>query len=255
MKLAFFLALPHTKAGNLDHLGTLFKGVLIEQSTHTVEEVEYPTGIWILTIPRKRELASATTDLSEKATYVFTMRRVDTQGPLTPKMLGYKASTAESGLWDMWCIHPSGLDLNGDGKIDRKEWLAGTAIFRKLARFRLNNKNITLGGTHILGPWSAKKLQKLFGDAVDCVLYPREPKDTQVVKGRLVVNSWTFNKAGGIRLPWVYAGEIPEDLAKVDYDPTQDDINRDVVATEPKPILAHIDTAPKRTKGTVNAQR
>ena len=43
-----------------------------------------------------------------------------------------------------------------------------------------------------------------------------------------VVSSWNIIKDENIRIPWVYFGDNPEALAKVDYKPTVVEVRDDV---------------------------
>ena len=139
-----------------------------------------------------------------------------------------KKSSAKDGTWDIWCVSPQGFDLNGDGKIDYSEWKCGTAFFRKLKRFGKNNKNKDGQKIKILGPWSAKELQRRYDTEVDCILFTEVPDETEIVDGEVNVLSYRFVKSDGIRTPWCYFGESPERLAEVDYVPSNSDITNDV---------------------------
>jgi len=226
-KFTFFLALPHNIQP--DELEDTLVGI----------EVQQHNDIWNLKIADFQEITDdkkkVKKDFTEeewatvKGWHSFNIRKV----PIRENAgIGLnKDSIATDGSWDIWVVSPEGFDLNGDGRIDYTEWKTGTKLFRKLARFNKHSKNKDIDNkAYIQGPWSAKELQRKFGADVDCILYMEAPDEVDSTGGGITILSWKFIKDDGIRIPWVYAGESPEGLADIDYNPSNSDIDADVEA-------------------------
>lgn len=138
-----------------------------------------------------------------------------------------RPSTAPTNKWDIYGVIPQGYDRDGDGKIDFSHWKSGTRMFRRIKKFILSPLNQNAEGEYrLMGPWSAKKIQREAPILADKLFYVQKPifdVNHQIIG---------YQKTGDFRLPWVILGQNPEDMSKIDYDPTDNDVDSDVEVEE-----------------------
>jgi hypothetical protein len=132
-------------------------------------------------------------------------------------------STAPTNKWDIYGVMPQGIDQDGDGKIDSEHWKSGTRMFRRLKKFIRSGQNINAQSEYkLMGPWSAKCIERNFPNLADKLFY------VQVPIYDVNHNITGYQKTGSFRLPWIILGQNPEDLSKLDYDPSDNDVDNDV---------------------------
>lgn len=107
-------------------------------------------------------------------------------------------SVASNGRWDAYAILPKRATGNRDGE----------RTFRLLARFSSSPQNDVDGKKLLAGPFSPRRFKEILPTAVGNALFPTNT------------------------IPWVIAGESPEDMFASDYRPTQDDIDNDTDVVE-----------------------
>jgi hypothetical protein len=118
-----------------------------------------------------------------------------------------------------------GVDINGDGKVDN-DYFSCTNLFRKLKKIYLsvNNKD-SKDCYYCLGPWTIKKLNAVNPMYFDKIFY-----DSMIDKkvGGLVTSYKKVPTCTKIRVPWVIVGQNAEELANIEYDPTDEEVLKDV---------------------------
>lgn len=133
-------------------------------------------------------------------------------------------SSAKDGTWDIWGVHPLGIDSNGDGHVDQTDIEFSAKPFRLLRQQRRSSKNRAKETRSILGPWTAKTFESKVNWLSDELLYEKVP-DKKDKSGNIL--SWKKKPNGLLRFPWVLAGDNPEGISEFDYDPTDTEIDKD----------------------------
>jgi hypothetical protein len=130
-------------------------------------------------------------------------------------------STSEDSSWDIWCVHT--LYIN-DYTIDESR---GTDVFRQLRRLRRSSSNRVGDTRTLLGPWSPKAFERKVGWLSDTMAYPQVPDQLDEDTFPL---TWKRDMSASMYVPHVIAGDSPEYLATIDYDPTDEEIDNDTPA-------------------------
>jgi hypothetical protein len=130
-----------------------------------------------------------------------------------------KTSIAPNGSWDIWCVHPVHFELPG-GFLEMN-YQVSTESFRIFRRARRGPINRLGTKRAILGPWCGKTFQTKVDWLTDDVLRPRKGD------GSIDVN-------GSFRFPMVLSGDVPEDIVKLDYNPSDEEVDSDTERDEGK---------------------
>ena len=139
-----------------------------------------------------------------------------------------RPSSGDDQKWTIIFLTPSDIIDTETGNVFH-DWKAGTIFFRKLKRMVLSDQNQNAQNEyHIQGPWSIQEVIRKAPNFAEKWCYPQRPilnENKDIIGYERVPNSDPI-------VPHVIAGDEPEYMARIDYNPTDDEVNDDIEIEE-----------------------